>query len=153
VKTRDAVIGFIVLVVLITGAVLIRNSRKNKLALPLPTLTVEQKVTDKFGGLVIPADVDKADLTDVSGTGGLGIATRKFANGRFELTVLADLPDPRPGVSYKVFLFKDDASIPVGTLRVAKGGYLVDFVSSRDYSDYSKVVVTLENTNVLEGSF
>jgi len=153
VRTRDAVIGFIVLVVLVSGAILVRNARKNKLVLPLPTPTVEQKVTNKFGGLTIPADVDKADLNDVSGDGGLGIATRKFANGKFELTVLADLPAPKGGATYKALLYKGSSVISIGFLRVAKGGYLVDFTSQTNYSDYDKVVVTSGGKNILEGSF
>jgi hypothetical protein len=153
VKIRDAVIGFIVLVVLLTGAILIRNSRKVKTALPTPTPSVEQKVTEKFGGLIIPFDVDKADLSDVSGGEGLGIVTRKFANGKFELTILADLPDPKAGTFYQAFLFKDSSPITLGALKVAKGGYMVDFTSSKDLSDYKKVVVALEGKNILEGSF
>jgi len=151
VRTRDAVIGLIVLVALISGALFIRNSRKDKLAVTTPT--IEQKVTEKFGGLTIPSDVDKADLTDVSGGTGLGIATRKFANGRFELTVLADLPNPTTGSFYKASILKDNSSISIGSLRIAKGGYLVDFTSQIDYSDYNKVVVTLGGKTILEGSF
>ncbi len=152
-KTRDAVIGFIVLVVLISGAILVRNARKAKIALPLATSSVEQKVTEKFGGLTIPSDVDKADLSDISGGAGLGIATRKFADGKFELTILADLPEPKAGTFYQGLLFKDTSSVALGALKIAKGGYIIDFTSAKDLSDYKKVVITLDGKNILEGSF
>jgi hypothetical protein len=153
VKTRDAIIGFIVLVVLISAAVLIKNARKPKVTLPLATPTIEQRVSQKFGGLIIPSDVDKADLNAVSGSTGVGVATRKYANGKFELTVLADLPEPKAGTGYQAYLYKDSSPILLGTLRIAKGGYMLDFTSSKDYSDYKKVVVKLSGASILEGSF
>jgi len=52
------------------------------------------------------------------------------------------------------------AYISTGRLTLAKGGYMLEFESSRDYSEYSEVVVTLEavddkkpEKHILEGSF
>lgn len=160
-KTRDIVTGVIVLIVLIAGVLIIRNIRnKNLKAIPSPTPSIEQKVTQKFGNLTIPANADKADLTDVSGGQGLGEAVRTFENGKFTLTVLADLPAPKAGYFYQGWISNGTTNLSLGQLRIAKGGYLVDFTSAKDYSSYGKVVVTLEKvlnntpeTHVLEGSF
>ena len=54
----------------------------------------------------------------------------------------------------------DDSLISTGRLRIAKGGYLLEFQSSTDYSSYDNAVVTLERVadsvpeeHILEGSF
>ena len=54
----------------------------------------------------------------------------------------------------------DFAFISTGPMSVAKGGYLLEFSSAIDYSDYKGVVITLEKVNdktpethILEGSF
>lgn len=160
-KTRDIVTGLIVLVVLIAGVLLIRNARNKSLTtVPSPTPSIEQKVTQKFGNLTIPANADKADLLDVSGGPGMGEAVRTFENGKFTLTILADLPAPTKGYFYQGWMSNGTGILSLGQLRIAKGGYLVDFTSTKDYSSYSKVIVTLEKTlnntpetHILEGSF
>lgn len=114
----------------------------------------------------IPDDVDKADLKPVVGTEGVGIATRKVENGRFDLTVLADLPAPEEGYFYQAWFGKggigQEGSVIVSAsrLRIAKGGYLSEFTSTESYTDYKDVFVTLEKNfdqtpekQVLEGSF
>jgi hypothetical protein len=163
VKTRDVVTGFVVLIIIIAGVLWFKNSRTRRLvAIPTPTpiSTIEKQVTQKFGGLKIPANADKADLTDVSGGIGLGEAARTYQNGKFSLTVLADLPDPKTGYFYQGWIVSGTTYVSLGKLRIAKGGYLVDFTSSVNYSNFKKVVVTLEKvfnntpeTRVLEGSF
>lgn len=153
-KTRDIVIGAIVLVILVTGVLLIRRARNNRLAsLPTPTPSIQQRLQKTFNGLTIPTDRESADLTDVTGGQGIGVASRKFSEGTFSLTVMANLPSPKSGTFYQAFLFKDSSSISIGSLRLAKGGYIVDFTSLKDYSGYNRVVVDLEGKHVLEGSF
>ncbi len=144
-KTKDAVIGLVVLVILITSALLIKRARTNKLQnMPSATPTVEQRIKDTFGGLIIPEDVDKADLTDVSGGDGVGIATRT--------EILADLPEPTSNRFYQAWLEKDGKKVLLGRMRVAKGGYIIEYDGAR-YPGYNKVVVTLGETRILEGSF
>jgi hypothetical protein len=165
-KSRDVVAGLIIIVILITGGLLIKKNRANKLAIPLATPSVEERVTSKFGGIILPEDGDKADLNAVSGQEGLGEAVRTNQNGKFDLTVLADLSEPKAGYFYQAWIVRGNAGdenfgyLSLGALRLAKGGYLIDFTSNKDYSDYEKVVVTLEKANngtpethVLEGSF
>ena len=54
----------------------------------------------------------------------------------------------------------DSKVIPTGKLLLEKGGYILEFQSTKDYSSYKKVVVSLEKRlgkspekNILEGSF
>lgn len=165
-KTRDVVIGFIVLVVLIVAVLWIRNARNKKtLNLPLATPNIAEQISKTFN-YQIPDGANQAQLKDVTGGNGSGIATAKYANGTFTSTVLADLPDPAAGKFYQAWFIRGkvgDANysiISLGVLNAAKGGFLVNFQSSTDFSDYKNVVVSLESqrsfaptTNVLEGSF
>ncbi|QQG41813.1 MAG: hypothetical protein HYV90_00670 [Candidatus Woesebacteria bacterium] len=160
-KTRDIIVGFLVLVVLITGVLLFKNSKKNDvLNLPSSTPSIFQRITEKFGGITIPSNADRADLVSVMESGGIGEAIRVFENSKFELTVLADLPEPTTGYFYQAWMGNGTTFISLGKLNLAKGGYLIDFSSAKNYSNYKEIVVTLEKTfdqkqeeSVLEGSF
>jgi len=162
---RNVVIGLIVLAGL--GALIywaVRSPQDEDLPV-LPTPSIEQKLEDSFK-YQIPEGFEKAELKDVSGDTGSGIATRKYESGRFSHAVLADLPDPESGSFYEGWLVRgkeQDANfayLSTGKMNIAKGGYMLEFESSVDYSDYSAVVVTLEKVNdkkpekhILEGSF
>jgi hypothetical protein len=145
-KTRDIITGLIVLVVLIVGVLLIRNARNRRLAsVPAPTPTIEQKVSKTFNGLVIPEDVDKTELKDVSGGSGFGVATRT--------EILVNLPELPKGQYYQGKLENSQGKLVlIGAFRVAKGGYLLEYNSSK-YPGYDKVLVVLGNKTLLEGSF
>jgi hypothetical protein len=161
VKIREVVIGLAILVLVVSAGLILRRARVGKpQSTPLPTPSITQKVQEKFNGIAIPSDVDKTELTGVSGSEGLGVATRKFTNGEFELTILADLPTPQAGYFYQGWIKKDSDYVSVGKLELAKGGYLLDFSSDTNYSDYNSVIVTSEKVNdknpethLLEGSF
>lgn len=156
---QDILVGVVILAVL--GAVIYfwqRPEPPEELRVP-QTLSIEDQIEETFK-LEIPEDVDKAELKDVTGGTATGLATRKFEEGRFIHTVLADLPDPEAGKFYEGWLVKDDEVISTGRLRLAKGGYLLEFQSSTDYSDHAGVVITLETVadttpekHILEGSF
>ena len=135
-KTRDIVIGFIVLVVLIVAVLWIRSARNKKTAnLPSATPNISDQISKTFN-FQVPAGVAKAELKDVSGGNGSGIATRD--------TVLADLPNPMAGKYYQVFV---DGKL-LGTMRSAKGGWIFDGNISGQ-----KVEIKLGSTTILEGSF
>lgn len=161
-RSRDIVIGLIILAVVAGAIVLLRRTRAPE---PLPPPSIEEKIEKSFN-FAIPEDVERADLTDVTGGTGSGLATRKYENGRFTHAVLVDLPDPAPGTFYEGWLVRGKegdanfAFISTGRMRVAKGGYILEFESSRDYSDHKGIVVTLEKVDdkkpekhILEGSF
>jgi len=169
--SRNIVIGLIALAIIV-GIVFWYQKTKRSQELPqAPQPTFEQNFENKFN-VQIPEDVEKAELSDVSGGNGSGLATRKYLpaqageNGRFTHSVLADLPDPSAGYFYEGWLVRgkegdsDYALILTGKFQLAKGGYLLEFSSQKDYSDYKEVVVTLETVNdqkpekhILEGSF
>ena len=164
-KIRDIVIGLLVLL-LLAGVIYWRqrSQRPEEVAVP-QTLSTEDKIEDKFN-VQIPENVDKAELKDVSGGNASGLATRKFENEEFELGILADLPAAQTGSFYEGWISKGEEGkegyeiLSLGGLMVAKGGYLLDFKSVTNYSDYSKVIVSLEKSvgespdkSVLEGSF
>ncbi len=156
---RDIIVGFLILAGL---AVLIfywqKPSVDEELVVP-QTLSLEDQIEDRFN-LEIPEDVDKAEMKDVSGGNSSAIATRKYEDGKFTHTVLADLPDLEAGRFYEGWLVKGDEAISTGRLSVAKGGFLLEFSSSTDYPDYNQVVITSEEaidgtpeSHILEGSF
>lgn len=163
-KRRDIVIGLVILV-LLGGVIYFRQqSKEDEMVVP-ETLSSEQTFEDKFN-IEIPDDVDKAELGQVNDSGGTGLATRDYEDEKFTLSILVDLPDPEEGSFYQGWLQKVDVGsedyelISTGKLRLAKGGWMLDYTSSTDLSDYSKVIVSLEKTFdktpeeiVLEGGF
>lgn len=159
---RDIITGVIILVLVVAGVLWFRSRSSKEVMAPSTT----QENIERGFNLTIPDDVDTADLKDVSGGDGSGIATRKYEGGTFTHMVLADLPDAAAGSFYEGWLVrgkmedKNFSYISTGKMRVAKGGYLLEFESKTDYSDFMGVVVTLEKVNdktpethVLEGSF
>lgn len=157
---RDIIIGAVILLLVLAGIYLIRRPRVNSSTpTPTPISQFEQRVGNEFN-IQIPDNVERIDLKDSKGEV-TGIATRIYENGQYVATVLADLPDPQPGYFYQAWAYKSDSEfISLGTLRLAKGGYLVEYTSTTNYPDHKKVVVTLERvrdnkpeTKVLESSF
>ena len=159
---RDILIGLVILAILAGIIYFVRRPQTPTLETvsTTPSPELEEQLESNFN-FTIPDNVEKAQLKDVTGGTAEGIATRSFENGEFIHTVLVDLPDPVAGTFYEGWLVKaDDTFFSTGALRIAKGGYLLEFDSSTDYSDYNKVVITLEKKNdktpekhILEGSF
>ena len=157
---RDIVIGLVILAAL-AGFIYFRqkNIRKSQELTTPQTLSLEDQLEDAFK-VKLPEDVDKAELMDVAGGTASGIATRKFESGKFTHAVLADLPDTAAGAFYQGWLVMGDNVLSTGRLREAKGGFILEFESNKDYSGYNKVVVSLEEKadaapekHILEGSF
>lgn len=163
---RDIIIGLIV-VALIGGVIYFsRRSQTPKLENINPTPSgVEERIESKFN-TQIPSDVQRSELKDVRGGDASALATRKYADGKFTHVVMADLPDPEAGSYYQAWLVKGNEGeagyslVSTGRLRVAKGGWLLEYNSVKDYSDHSKVIVSQETvsdakieTRVLEGNF
>ncbi len=159
---RDIVIGFVIFA--IVAGIIFWTKKPRVTPIEVPTPTPSPKIEQVFN-YEIPEGVEKIDLKDITGSGFGGIATRKYENGKFELVVLADIEDSSEG-SYQAWLAKGKEGevgfsyVKLGNLRVAKGGYLLEFESSTDYTSYNQVLVTLEEKDdtkmekrVLEGSF
>ena len=140
-KSRDIVIGFIFLVILIAGVLWIfRVKNVKKSSLPLPTPNIVQQINNAFPN--IPDGVERANLKDITGGNSLGVATRT--------EVVANLPSSQ---NYQVEL--ENASgkvVNLGYMRIAKSGYLLQY-SSEAYPGYNKVIVKEGSTHILEGSF
>jgi hypothetical protein len=163
---RDIVIGVVILAIL-AGVVYWRQRQapEEEVTQTPETLSVEDALENKFN-VQIPEDVDKAELTDVTGGNASAIATRKYEDGTFTFSVLADLPDPESGKFYEAWLVKGEEGdedydiLPAGKLSVAKGGWTLTYTSKTDYSDHNRVLVSEEEVNdgvpethILEGSF
>lgn len=145
-KTRDIVVGFLVLVIVVAAVLVIGRVKinTNKVQAPSATPSIQQRVVSKFNGLVIPQDEAHVELKDVSGGNSAGLATRT--------EILADLPDLAAGQFYQGWLENGGKMVLLGKLRMAKGGWILDYNSSK-YPGYNKVVVTLDGKHILEGSF
>lgn len=163
VERRDIIIGVIVLAVIAALVLYLRRPKTLPTTFSIPTPSSVQKNIEKTFNVQIPENVEKAELT---GESGMGIATREFANGKYVYTILVNLDEPSSGNFYAGWLVRGKAGdsnysvVSLGKLRVAKGGWLVDFESSVNYSDYKNVLVTLEKSlmgkpgkEILTGSF
>lgn len=167
-KKTDILLG-LAIVAVVSGVIYwIKKPSLKNLPKPTQTPTIEQiegKLEDTFKRQ-IPEDLDKTELKDVAGGDGSGVAARKFEKGVFNLTVLADLPDPEAGNFYQVWLQRgmrgEDGFglVSLGKMRIEKGGYLIDYKVNKDYSDYKQVFVSREKvfdskieSSVLEGVF
>ncbi len=154
-------IVLIVLVVVAILAVIIaftgNRSQPEELRVP-QTLSVEDEMEKAFN-IDIPDDVEKAELEDKSGEDASGLATRKVVGALATITLLLDLPEPEAGITYEALLVKgvegsdDYAQYQAGTLRLAKGGYILELETTDDLSGFDTIVVTKNGETVLEGSF
>jgi hypothetical protein len=145
-KSRDAIIGFIFLVILVAGTILIFRNRSSKnVFTPLPTPTIVSGNETRFPNLTIPDGVERTDLKAVNGSEGFGVATRT--------EILANLPEPKPGEKYQAYLENTEGkSVLLGSLRSSKSGWIIEYDAAK-YPGYNKVIVTRGINRVLEGSF
>lgn len=161
---RDIVIGSVVILAL-AGILYFRQSQKEEDVVVPETLSVEDQIEEKFK-YDIPDNVEKAELKDVSGGDSSAIATKDYSENKFSSTFLADLPDLEAGYFYQGWISKGEEGkenyqmLSLGKLIIAKGGWMLDYSSSKDYSDFEKVIITKEKvfdstpeTTILEGSF
>lgn len=120
------------------------QDKKNDLSVPSSDTSIEQKVKEKFNGLVIPEDTQRMELKDIYGGENFGVVT--------DTEILAYLPEDTVGEIYKAWLVKDGKRIFIGNLSQAKGGWIVNFNFS-SHTDYDKIVITAGSKDLLEGSF
>ncbi len=163
---RDIVIGVVILIILAIAILLLRRdpsvpqSQNN----PSPTPSVESQLEESFR-VDIPDDAEKVELKDVANVNGAAIATRSWENNRYTATILADLPDPESGF-YQAWIGLGGANeegatlVSLGQMWVSKGGWMIEYQSNTNYSDYDTIVVTQESASdsrpekrILEGSF
>lgn len=150
---KDVVTGLIIIFLIIGGAYLYRYLKNPRTTTPTPSpvsFEFRKDFEDSFK-LDIPDNVNSIELKDVSGGDGRGIAT--------ENEILVDANNPDENKYYEAWLEKDDKLVSLGKLQMAKGGWLLNYDKSK-YSDYKKIIISLEKTNdnkiekkILEGSF
>jgi len=150
---KEIFVGIFVILVVLGIAFGIKKAKDAKVKpLDIPASEESQELENRFN-LSISDDVEKINLQASSGFEGVGVATRKYSDGVFSHMIIADLPTFETG-NYQAWLVKDEKSnILTGILKFAKGGYLLEFSSNIDYSDYKKVEIRLEDKIVLSGSF
>lgn len=160
-KKQDIVFGGLLLIIILIAYFYFKNqSNLSVPAEPIPTVSLEEKVEGRFDAK-LPENAEKTELKPTKPSDSFAAATREFEDGQFTLTILADLPDPESGKIYQAWLTVGDGQqLSLGTLRQAKGGWLLEYTSSTDYSAYNDVTITLEKTLdntpeevVLRGSF
>jgi hypothetical protein len=165
-KRRDIVIGLAILLFIIGLFYFRQRGEREDLIVPEETATdIESRIEERFG-VEIPEDANKAELTDVAGGDGYALATRRFEDGAFAHSILADLPDPETGRTYQAWLVRGDEGdddyniVATGGMRVAKGGWVLEYQTTRNLEDHNRVLVTSERIGeqraeniVLEGEF
>jgi hypothetical protein len=164
-KLRDIVIAVIILGVV--GFILYNISTTDNTpeldVTPTPS-TSERDFEERFLR-EIPEDVEKVELRSPSDEGEeqgrvSAIATRDVRDGTYMATILAGLEEPEAGEGYYAWVNRGEEYVLLGRLQTAKGGWLIDYESATDYSEYDRVVIseqaapgTQPEDIVLEGTF
>jgi hypothetical protein len=144
VKVKNIVIAFIVLVALFVVILWFNKKSKETNLSKTYSPSITEQIEDKFKNINIPQDAEKTELVDVAGGDSMGIATRT--------EILADLPSPSFGNKYQAWIVKDGNEILLGNLSEKKGGWILEYNSSK-YPGYNKVVIKEGAKVILEGSF
>lgn len=162
-KRRDIVIGLLLLLLAAAGIYFILKDRDNPEIViePTPTPISVEDMESKFN-IDIPDNAETAELT---GDGVSALASRETSENGSTISILADLPDPETGV-YQAWVEKGEEGqddfdrVSLGNLRMAKGGYLLEYSGTKDLTDYKKVTVSRETLQdstiediVLQGNF
>lgn len=142
-KSRDVVIGFIFLIILIAGVLWIFKAKNLKTTSnPSQTPNIVARINNAFPNLDIPEGIERANLTDAKGGENVGVATRT--------EIVANLPS---GQIYNVWLENASGNkVNLGTMQISKSGWLLEYDSEK-FPGYNKVIITQGTSNVLEGSF
>ena len=150
---KDIITGLVVVLLIIGGVYLFKYLKKDKTVVSTSSpasYEFKKDFSDSFK-INIPDDVSFIELKDISGGDSRGIAT--------DSEILVDAADTDTGYYYEAWLESSDKLVSLGKLKVAKGGWLIEYDRSK-YPTSTKVVVSLEKLNdnkiekrILEGSF
>jgi hypothetical protein len=105
-----------------------------------------------------------AKLLDVANSGGEGEGSRFYKDGQFTLEIVSELPFPKDDYFYECWIIRDEPAdhISAGQLiQETDGKYHLKFIVNSDYTDYNKLVITLEPddddfspaAHILQGEF
>lgn len=116
---------------------------------------MDQFLTER--GITLPAGVERTNLT---GDEGSGIATREVSAEKQTYAVIVDLPSITSGGYVAWLKNSDGVVVNLGDLSYEKGGFMLEKITSEDWSGYTQVVVSQEmgaatapTTVKLTGSF
>ncbi len=157
------------LIVLLISTFLIVGCNNKKAATPTPTpspteVTQEeinnvktelQKLTGQAtptGNATPTTPAKETILKPQSGYEATGYASHSFADNKYTLTVLADLPQASSGQTYQAWLLQaplgsDSQPVKIGQLKIAKSGYMLDYSSTTDMTQYKYFVISQETDN------
>ena len=94
--------------------------------------------------VTISTEGARANLADVSGGDAAGVATKEQEENSADFTVLAALPD-LDGGSYQAWVAVGEGEYTnLGSMRAAKGGYLIERSMDGDFSEANVVEVSKE---------
>ena len=176
-KNKKALIGVIVVLLIIGGIGLIKNSKKPEEKI-IPEITLEStKMITSEADLAAPmTEAEKqaiektfaqegAEMTmlkDVSGGQAVGTGWRHFDGTNFVLKVeVSNLAAGEKGFYYEGWLVSDKGFFTIGRVAAAEGQGKLYYQTKEDKSEFRGVVVTLEpedgnaapDKHIVEGSF
>lgn len=100
--------------------------------------------------------VVRREVREVSGS---AKATRSYGGGIFNLTVTANLPDPKTAY-YQVWLTDGTKLVPIDFMRGSGSSWSLDLSDTNKYSQLDQIWITLERSkdnkpeeHIVEGSF
>lgn len=150
---KDVVIGLVIIVVLVASFFVYKKFKNNPKSLetPIPVSVEYKKSFEDTFKIDISDNENAIELKDVNGGNSRGIAT--------EREILIDADDPESGYFYQAWLENNGNLKSLGKLKMAKGGWLIEFNETVNKGN-TNIIVSLEknfdNTlekKILVGSF
>ncbi len=161
--TRTSLIALLISTFLIVGC----NNKKAPTPTPTPSpteVTQEeinnvktelQKLTGQAtptGNVAPTVPTKETILKPQSGYEATGYASHSYADNKYTLTVLADLPKNTANQTYQAWLLQsplgsDTQPVKIGQLKIAKSGYMLDYSSTTDMTNYKYFVISQESDN------
>lgn len=144
-----------ILVVLAFGVVLGYkwwNAQTSNIPKPQGVLTEGVSVDDNGQALLKKFGIPEKRVTQLKSVGrteGYGVV--QWSEDRRSMTVLANLPQLQKGF-YQAWMIVEGSSTSLGSMRMGKGGYVVDYTSLSKLPEVMSVVVSQEwkKDNILE---
>lgn len=117
---------------------------------------LEQQVNEflEDQNLTLPEGSERANLAAKDGSSSTGVASRVAGDDAANFSVLASLNALESGVYAAALVNDANETMPLGTLSVRKGGYILESSLTNDVAGYDTVRVTdPKGVTVLEGTF
>lgn len=117
---------------------------------------------DSSAAQVFVSEPSRIELTPIYGYEASAVSNRLFHNGKFILTVNADLPVNQPGYFYQVWVenTENQGITSLGKLEEEGGSYYLEHKNEKDLSALNKIIITKENIfddipegKIMEGTF